>query len=95
MSTPAFADISISVNLFWDGNRPYYVDTYYHRRYVTIYEAQDYYYRRDPRWFQAHEREWHSDHAGFDRDWQHEHYRDQENHDRHDHDNHDHHGDNR
>jgi hypothetical protein len=69
---PALAQVS--VQLYWNNNRPYYWDSMHHRHYVSVGYAQTWYQKRDPQYWRAHQQQWRQGNYGaFDNQWHHDH----------------------
>lgn len=67
---PSLASAQVSVQLYWGpNNQAYYFDRYHHRHYLTYQEARAWALREDPRWYHAHEREWHNNPRLFAQAW--------------------------
>jgi hypothetical protein len=72
VSAPVAAQVSL--NIQFNGNRPYYIDAQRHRHYMTEAQARDYYRKHDPHWYAAHQRDWQSNRGKFSQDWHHDHH---------------------
>ena len=74
---PALAQVAVGMQIYWNGDRPYYYDdTYHQRHYITTQEAQEWYRHRDPDYYREHQRDWHSgNYDQWDNQWRHDHER--------------------
>ncbi|MBV8148475.1 MAG: hypothetical protein JO092_05230 [Candidatus Eremiobacteraeota bacterium] len=71
---PAAAQGVFDVQVYWNGDRPYYYDTNHDRHYVSVYQAQQWYQRRDPDYWRQHHDDWRQgNYQQWDRDYERNH----------------------